>query len=379
MGGQTTETGKPLPDQESSTGDSTIEQEPGSEEEPESEEEPTEEEEEPTEEEEKPTDDEELTEGEPITWGEPTWEQSTFEEPVSEEQQTPEEPATWEKPISEEEPTSEQPATLEEPTLKEPPSTPPLPQYGTKPNPSSNSVHRLLASSTGLPGPARQGTGSGSDPEESELLPEITPHVGVIQVSSRSKDIFKHKIHLPHPKIPGGRITVKLPDFRGRNLYPPLPSSTRPPIQMAPNVSSTTIPATSKPGPAPILHLQAAPTPHRYLGFDASTVAPRHAFAGANQASSADSWPTGIRFEFKVSQPESMPRPESTHVRPQKLSLFDFNHGVFNDFTTPSAAKMHLPGFASAMPFTPPASADNTPLKQPSGKTPDRPSSPSDG
>jgi hypothetical protein len=119
---------------------------------------------------------------------------------------------------------------------------------------------------------------------------------------------------------------------------------------------------------------QAAPTTPGHLPFGALTV------DRASQATSADGWPSGIRFEFKAPKPDGMPAtPESTPSRPRRVNTSDFDNGIFRDFTAPGALKMCLPGLFSTMPFTPPPSTDNTPLKQAPAKTPRRPGSPCDG
>ena len=108
----------------------------------------------------------------------------------------------------------------------------------------------------------------------------------------------------------------------------------------------------------------------------------RHEDPEAQQATqisrSAESRPTRLQSKFEAFQTQSVSDRGSSAPRPKKVDQFDFGHGVF-DFTVPGAPRMQLPGFASAMPFTPPASTDNTPLKQPPARTPDRPASPSDG
>ncbi|KAL2193245.1 hypothetical protein P885DRAFT_64083 [Corynascus similis CBS 632.67] len=211
----------------SEEGEESASEEEEEEEQEEEEEEPISEEEEPLPEQEA-IPDEGLTPREPSLLEQPTWKEQRSDAPLSDGS------------------TSEQTATLEALTLEEPPALLPLPLHSTGPTPLFDVVQPLHVSSKG----------SASDPEQAALLPIGAPHVDTTPASSasRSSDIFKKRAYFEHPTRPGMRITVKLPDIRGTDLYMPSRSNTRPPLMGAPTPSPTT-PPRPEPGQAPIVHL----------------------------------------------------------------------------------------------------------------------------
>jgi hypothetical protein len=298
----------------------------------------------------------------------------------SPQQQPPCEEERSDKPLPDRS-ASDQTATLEaltELTLEEPTSPLPRPRHSARPNPPFDVViNRSSAFSTG----------SARNPEQTEKLP-ATPRADTTPASSRPNDIFKKRVYLKHPTRPGMKICVKLPDVRGTDLFTPSPSNSRPPLMLAPKFSTTQL-GHRYVGPFTAQHHRqrysvkqhVAQTAPGYIPFYASTDA-QHDVGGEGQTS-AHSWPSGIQFDFKVPQSGDLPTPEWTPSHLEKLKGIDLNSDANNVFVgglnVPAMGKMRLPGFASAMPFTPPASTDNTPQKQAPGNTPGRPMGLSDG
>ncbi len=228
-----------------------------------------------------------------------------------------------------------------------------------------------------------------------EPLSEATQPISITRPSSKSKNIFKKRIFMAHPR--GGRIPVKLPDVRGRD---PTPNSTQP-IQMAPSVFSTirTTPnEVSTSDSHSLMDMQShqgdheTPPPTERLGArrgkEKAKLDTRRGRAGPIAQQQVPLTPRFLRFaDFSVDQSasrtrpaggwqfnvppsaQSMPQPSATPPRPRTFNVLEFDEGVFRDFAVPTVTTMRIPEFGSAMPFTPPASTDNTPLRQPLGAT----------